>query len=347
MIVVMERYAEKNQITEVIGRLKEFGFDVHVSEGVERTIIGVIGEKKVEIIQQIEAMSGVEKIVPILQPYKLAGREFKSEKSKVPIGNFTIGGDELVVIAGPCAVESREQILESAQLVKQAGAHLLRGGAYKPRTSPYAFQGLEEDGLKLLAEARAKTGLGIVTEVVNPRDVELVAGYVDMLQIGARNMQNFSLLKEAGQTQTPVLLKRGIAATIQEWLMAAEYVISAGNHNVVLCERGIRTFETATRNTLDLNAVPVVRELSHLPIIVDPSHGTGKWQYVIPMAKAGVAAGADGLIIEMHPRPDQAMSDGPQSLRPDKFEQLMREIAPVALAVGRRMAEISAVSESA
>jgi len=339
MIVVMEPGVTDEVIDQVINRLRDFGFDVHLSRGVERTVIGAIGEKTAEKIQQLEAMPGVQKIVPILQPYKLAGKEFKQERTQVNVRGVVFGGAHVPVIAGPCAVESREQLLETARLVKQAGAALLRGGAYKPRTSPYSFQGLAEEGLKILAEAREETGLGVVTEVVNPRDVETVAEYVDMFQIGARNMQNFTLLTEVGRTQKPVLLKRGLSATINEWLMAAEYIISAGNPNVILCERGIRTFETETRNTLDLSAVVAVHELSHLPVIVDPSHGTGKWKYVTDMAKAGVAAGADGLIVEVHPRPEEALSDGPQSLRPEVFAAMMTAVDTVARAVGRYVLE--------
>jgi len=339
MIVVMEPGATDEMIEQVIKRLRDFGFDVHLSKGVERTVIGAIGEKTAEKIQQIEATPGVQRIIPILQPYKLASKEFRQERTQVNVAGVVFGGAHVPVIAGPCAVESREQLLETARLVKAAGAHLLRGGAYKPRTSPYSFQGLAEEGLKLLAEAREETGLGIVTEVVNPRDVETVAEYADMFQIGARNMQNFTLLTEVGRTKKPVLLKRGLSATINEWLMAAEYIISAGNPHVVLCERGIRTFETETRNTLDLSAVVAVHELSHLPVIVDPSHGTGKWKYVTGMAKAGVAAGADGLIVEVHPRPEEALSDGPQSLRPAVFEQMMKAVDQVARAVGRYVLE--------
>jgi len=337
MIVVMRKGASDDDIQRIMERLRELGFAVHLSRGVERTVIGAIGDKKPERVQQIEAMEGVEKVVHILQPYKLAGREFHPEPSVVSVGPVQVGADTLTVIAGPCAVESEEQILTVAEAVKAAGAAMLRGGAFKPRTSPYSFQGLAEEGLKLLALARERTGLPVVTEVMNPQDVELVASYADVLQIGARNMQNFPLLREVGRTNKPVLLKRGLAATIEEWLMAAEYIMSAGNHNVILCERGIRTFETATRNTLDLNAVPVVKHLSHLPIIVDPSHGTGKWPYVIPMARAAVAAGADGLIVEVHPRPEEAVSDGQQSLKPEKFRELMREVSAIAAVLGRQL----------
>jgi 3-deoxy-7-phosphoheptulonate synthase len=335
MIVVMERGASDRQVDEVVKRLKEFGFDIHLSRGVERTIIGAIGEKKSMAVSSLEVMDGVERIVPILQPFKLAGREFKPEKTVVRVGGVEFGGNRVPVIAGPCAVESEEQLLEAARAVKEAGASVLRGGAYKPRTSPYSFQGLEETGLALLAEARRMTGLPVVTEVVNPRDVELVSRYVDMLQVGARNMQNFVLLREVGRAKKPVLLKRGLAATIAEWLMATEYIVSAGNYDVILCERGIRTYETSTRNTLDLSAVAEVQRISHLPVLVDPSHSTGKWRLVGPMSKAAIAAGADGLIIEVHPNPELALSDGPQSLKPEKFAQLMGELAAVAEAVGR------------
>lgn len=337
MIVVMRPGATEDQVQQVIKRLKDFGFDVHLSKGVERTVIGAIGEKTAQKLQQLEATEGVERIVPILQPYKLAGREFKQERSIIEVAGVAFGGETVPIIAGPCSVESEEQIIETAVAVKNAGASMLRGGAFKPRTSPYSFQGHAEEGLRMLAAAREETGLPVVTEVVNPRDVELVEEYADMFQIGARNMQNYTLLTEVGKASKPVLLKRGLAATINEWLMSAEYIISAGNPNVVLCERGIRTYETETRNTLDLSAVPVVHELSHLPVIVDPSHGTGKWQYVAPMAKAGVAAGADGIIVEVHPRPDEALSDGPQSLKPDVFAEMVEACHQVALAVGRRV----------
>jgi 3-deoxy-7-phosphoheptulonate synthase len=276
-------------------------------------------------------------VVPILQPFKLASREFKPTKTVVRVRDVEIGGERLPIVAGPCSVESEDQILETAKVVKEAGASILRGGAFKPRTSPYAFQGLGEEGLRLLAAARDETGLAIVTEVLKPEDVDLVAETADMLQIGARNMQNFALLKRAGEAKKPVLLKRGISSTIQEFLMAAEYILSEGNYDVVLCERGIRTFETATRFTLDLNAVPVIKKLSHLPIIVDPSHGTGHWEYVTAMAKAGIACGADGLMIEVHMRPEIAFSDGIQSLKPIAFQQLMREIAPFVRAADRRL----------
>jgi 3-deoxy-7-phosphoheptulonate synthase len=336
MIIVMEHKASGEMVDAIITRLKQLGFDTHLSVGVERTIIGAIGQKRPEYIEQLGAMSGVEKIVPILQPFKLAGREFHAEPSQVQVGDVTIGDGEIVIMAGPCAVENEAQLIEVAREIKAAGAHILRGGAFKPRTSPYSFQGLEEEGLRILAAARQETGLPVVTEIVNPRDVDLVARYADMLQIGARNMQNFTLLREVGRSQKPVLLKRGLAATVEEWLMAAEYIISSGNDQVVLCERGIRTYETGTRNTLDLSAVPAVKHYSHLPIIVDPSHGTGRWRYVTPMARAAVAAGADGLMVEVHCRPEEALSDGAQSLTPANFQQLMSDIQSVAHAVGRK-----------
>lgn len=346
MIVVMKHGATPEEIQNVAARLRHFGFDIHVSAGVERTVIGAIGDKKPAILENIEALPGVERIVPILQPFKLAGREWKPEPTIVQVGDVRIGSDEFVVMAGPCAVESEAQLIETARAVKAAGARILRGGAYKPRTSPYSFQGLAEEGLRLLALAREETGLPVITEVLSPKDVPLVAEYADILQIGARNMQNFSLLREVAVTKKPVLLKRGLANTVEEWLMAAEYILSGGNHQVILCERGIRTFETATRNTLDLSAVAVAKELSHLPVIVDPSHGTGKRQYVAPLSRAACAVGADGLIIEVHPRPEEALSDGPQSLTPAQFSQLMGELAAVAAAVGRRVAQAAPVGAS-
>ncbi|MGE5552627.1 MAG: 3-deoxy-7-phosphoheptulonate synthase [Betaproteobacteria bacterium] len=339
MIVVMEPRAGEAEVQAVIARLNEMGLGVHLSRGVERTIIGAIGEKKENAIEILEAMDGVEKVVPILAPFKLAGREFKQQPSVVEVGGVRFGAEQaVVIIAGPCAVEGETQLLETAEAVKAAGGAMLRGGAFKPRTSPYAFQGLGENGLKLLAEARRRTGLPVVSEVLDPHEVELVAEYVDMLQIGARNMQNFSLLREVGKANRPVLLKRGISATVEEWLLAAEYVLREGNRSVVLCERGIRTYEPATRNTLDLSAIPLVKHLSHLPVVVDPSHAAGKWRLVPALAKAAVAAGADGLMIEVHPHPDQALSDGPQSLTPENFRRLVEELQPLAQAVGRRLA---------
>ncbi|MFA5881530.1 MAG: 3-deoxy-7-phosphoheptulonate synthase [Eubacteriales bacterium] len=335
MIVVMDNKASKQEVQQVIERLTDLGFQIHLSEGVERTIIGAIGDKAILNDIALEAMNGVEKVVPILQPYKLVSREFKTDDSVVKVGDLEFGGTRIHVMAGPCAVESREQILETAEQVRNAGATVLRGGAFKPRTSPYAFQGLEEEGLKMLAEARERTGLKIVTEVVDPRNVELVCEYADILQIGARNMQNFLLLKEVSSADKPVVLKRGPSATIEEWLMAAEYIMSGGNYNVILCERGIRTFETYLRNTLDLSAVPVAKHLSHLPVIVDPSHATGKWKLIKPMAMAAVAAGADGLMIEVHPNPAQALCDGPQSLTPANFSSLMNDIIKIAAVFDR------------
>ncbi|MGI6081413.1 MAG: 3-deoxy-7-phosphoheptulonate synthase [Limnochordia bacterium] len=337
MVVVMQKTASQEELEAVVNRLRDLGFTTHVSRGVERTIIGAVGEKTTDQLQRLEAMPAVEKIVPILQPFKLAGREFQPETSQVRVGNVVFGGQTVPVIAGPCAVENERQLLETADHVTRAGASMLRGGAFKPRTSPYTFQGLEEEGLRLLAEARRRTGLPVVTEVVNPRDVETVVQYADMLQIGARNMQNYTLLKEVGMSRRPVLVKRGLSATVEEWLMAAEYIMLAGNEDVVLCERGIRTYETQTRNTLDMSAVVAIQELSHLPVVVDPSHGTGRWRYVTPMALAAVAAGADGLMVEVHRRPEEALSDGPQSLRPEVFARLMERLAPVAEAVGRRL----------
>ncbi len=335
MIVVMSQEATEEQIQRVQDKLQEWGFGIHFSKGVERTILGAIGQKKPGVMESIEAMDGVEKVVPITQPFKLASREFQSAPSTVQVGEAVFGGTKLVIIAGPCAVENEKQMLDTAIAVKKAGAAMLRGGAFKPRTSPYAFQGLEEDGLKILKQVSEEVGLPFVTEVVNPMEVELVAQYAPMLQVGARNMQNFTLLKEIGKVKKPVILKRGLAATVDEWLMAAEYVLSEGNYQVVLCERGIRTYETSTRNTLDLSAVPSAKRLSHLPIIVDPSHGTGKRYLVNPMSKAAVAVGSDGLIIEVHPDPENALSDGPQSLNFAGFDNLMNELTPLVQALGR------------
>jgi 3-deoxy-7-phosphoheptulonate synthase len=338
MIIVMKGTATEEDLQRVIHTIEELGYQSHVIRGTQRSVIGAVGDERGKArLQSLEALPGVESVVPILQPFKLASREFKPTKTIVRVRDVEIGGDRLPVVAGPCSVESEDQILETAKAVKEAGASILRGGAFKPRTSPYAFQGLGEEGLRLLAAAREETGLAIVTEVLKPEDVDLVAGTADMIQVGARNMQNFPLLKRVGEAKKPVLLKRGISSTIQEFLMAAEYVLSEGNYDVVLCERGIRTFETATRFTLDLNAVPVIKKLSHLPIIVDPSHGTGHWEYVTPMAKAAVACGADGLMIEVHVRPEIAFSDGIQSLKPTLFRELMREIAPFVQAAGRRL----------
>ncbi len=327
MIIVMKQGAPKEQIEHVFDRIREMGYKVHPIYGVERTVIGAIGDERGKArLQVLESVPGVERVVPILKPFKLVGRELKTERTVIEVNGVKIGGDSFVVIAGPCAVESREQTLETAQAVKRAGADMLRGGAFKPRTSPYSFQGLEEEGLKILAEAREKTGLPIVTEVTTVQNILLVAKYADVVQVGARNMQNFALLRQLGHLDKPVLLKRGMMATIKELLMSAEYIMSEGNPQVILCERGIRTFEEYTRNTLDLSAVPLLKELSHLPVIVDPSHATGVRSLVSPMSKAAVAAGADGLMIEVHPNPEEAYSDGPQSLLPDQFETLMKEL---------------------
>ncbi|MBU1026686.1 MAG: 3-deoxy-7-phosphoheptulonate synthase [Candidatus Margulisbacteria bacterium] len=339
MIIIMKPDSTDEQINHVVDKLKQHGFGIHLSKGVERTVIGAIGDKSAIELQTIQMLPGVSEIVPIRKPYKLVSREFKKQDTVVKIGkNLLVGGNQkIVVIAGPCSVEGKAEMLEVAKEVSKAGAQALRGGAFKPRTSPYSFQGLGEEGLKYLAAARKATGLPVVTEVMDTRDVALVAKYADVLQIGARNMANFNLLKEVGKVKKPVLLKRGPGSTIQEWLMSAEYIISEGNKNIILCERGIRTFETATRNTLDLNAVPVIKKLTHLPIIVDPSHGTGEWDFVPAMAKAAIAAGADGLMLEVHPRPEEAMSDGAQSLKPDTFAALMKELKKVAQAIGRGM----------
>lgn len=337
MIVVMKPGATQQEIENVEKRLRELGFKTHPIYGEVKTVIGAIGDKRLVKEHNLSHLPGVEGIVPIMKPYKLVGRELKKQDTVVEVGDVKIGGKKLVVMAGPCAVESEEQIYEIARRVKEAGAAVLRGGAYKPRTSPYSFQGMEEEGLKLLHQAARMTGLKVVTEVMDTRDVELVSRYADILQIGARNMQNFRLLKECGLSGKPVLLKRGLSATIEEWLMAAEYIADAGNQNIILCERGIRTFETATRNTMDINAIPVVKELSHLPVIADPSHGTGNWKWVDAVARAFVAAGADGLMIEVHPDPANAVSDGAQSLQPEKFARLMEELKPIARAVGREL----------
>jgi 3-deoxy-7-phosphoheptulonate synthase len=338
MIIVLKSGATDAELEAVCRRIVELGYQPHTIRGEFKTVIGAVGEERGKAdLRSLEAMEAVEKVVPIQQPFKLASKEIKPELSEVRVNGVPIGGARVVVMAGPCSVESESQMLEVAEAVKAAGASILRGGAYKPRTSPYAFQGLKEQGLKYLAEARKRTGLPVVTEVLETESVELVAEYADILQIGARNIQNFTLLRRVGETGKPVLLKRGMATSIQEWLLSAEYILSSGNPNVILCERGIRTFETATRFTLDLNAVPVIKKLSHLPVIVDPSHGTGHWDLVAPMAKGAVACGADGLIIEVHPRPEEALSDGPQSLKPAKFAQLMQELRRVALAVGRTL----------
>ncbi len=338
MIIVMRIDATPEQQDAVIKQIEKLGYKPHISIGTARTVIGAVGDERGKSrLQAIESMEGVENVVPILNPFKLAGREFKPEDTIVNVGKekIPVGGKKLAIIAGPCSVEGEEQIVSIAKAVKKAGANMLRGGAFKPRTSPYDFQGLEEDGLKMLARAREETGLPIVTEILNIIDVDLIEKYADVFQVGARNTQNFALLKALGGVKKPVLLKRGMATTIKELLMSAEYIIAHGNPNVMLCERGIRTFETITRNTLDLNAVPAIKRLSHLPVIIDPSHGTGNWHFVTPMSYASVAAGADGLLVEVHNDPPSAWSDGAQSLKPDKFEKLMAGLKPIAEAVGK------------
>jgi 3-deoxy-7-phosphoheptulonate synthase len=339
MIIVMKAGAAKKDRDVVLKSIRELGYKPHIIHGETRDVIGAIGgDHGKTALQRLETLHGVEQVLPILQPYKLASKEVKKEASLIRISdNVVIGGEQVVVMAGPCSVESEAQIIESALAVKKAGAHVLRGGAFKPRTSPYSFQGLEEEGLKLLAKARDLTGLPIVTEVIEPETAELVAEYADILQIGARNSQNFALLKKVGQLHRPVLLKRGMSMTIQEFLMSAEYIMSEGNQNVILCERGIRTFETATRNTLDLSAIPVLKGKTHLPVIIDPSHGTGNHHYVAPMCYASLAAGADGLIVEVHPDPEHASSDGAQSLRPEKFEEMMAKLRLFAEVDGRKL----------
>lgn len=337
MILTLKQNATKAQIDAITKKIRALGFTPHMTHGKEVTVIGVIGENAIRTRDVFESMDAVEVVAPISKPYKLCSREFKKENTVVDLGyGIKIGATEpVVVMAGPCSVDLKDRLMTTAEAVKNAGARVLRGGAFKPRTSPYAFQGLGEKALKYLAEARKKTGLPVITELMNLKDLAVVEKYADVIQIGARNTQNFDLLKEVGKSKKPVLLKRGLATTIQEWLMSAEYIMSNGNYNVILCERGIRTFETATRFTLDLNAVPVLRHLSHLPIVIDPSHGVGVREYIPALAKAAVACGADGLIIEVHPKPEEALSDGPQSLMLDQFAKLMTELRAVASAVGR------------
>jgi len=328
MIVAMRAGASEEQINHICDRIRAYGYTPHIIKGAERTVIAAVGHgDKKEHIEQLKSADGVEDAFPILQPFKLVSREVQ-KKSSVKAGNVTLGDGGFVVMAGPCSVETRDQLMQTAEAVAKAGAQILRGGAFKPRTSPYDFQGLEEEGLKLLAEARDRTGLKVITEVINTEDVDLVREYADILQVGARNMQNFALLKKLGSAGKPVMLKRGLSATIKEFLLSAEYIAAHGNPDIILCERGIRTFETATRNTLDLAAVPLLNELTHLPVVVDPSHGTGKRSLIKPLAKATVAVGADGLMTEVHPCPEEAWSDGPQSLRPEEFALMMKEIEP-------------------
>jgi len=338
MMIVMRANATQREIKVVVDRVKNYGADAHLSEGEERTIIGVVGDVRSIPRDEFLQMPSVDRIIPISRPYKIASREFHPWNSEVPLDGIKFGGPEVVIIAGPCSVESRDQLLETAHAVREAGAHALRGGAYKPRTSPYSFQGMGEPGLEILAEARQETGLAIVTEVMSSSQIEVVTKYADMLQVGARNMQNYNLLHAVGESQHPTLLKRGLSATIEELLMSAEYILSHGNRQVVLCERGIRTYETATRNTTDINAVPVLKSQTHLPVILDPSHSTGHWEYVEAIARAGIAAGADGLIVEVHPDPTMALSDGGQSLKPERFAELVKQIAAIAAAVGRSLA---------
>jgi 3-deoxy-7-phosphoheptulonate synthase len=336
MIVIMQVGASTKQISAVIARIKEMGLEAHLSEGQERTVIGLVGDDRVVADgDALSIMEGVERTMRVSAPYKIASREFHPADTMVPLNGMEVGSKQLVLIAGPCSVESRQQLLETAHAVKEAGATALRGGAFKPRTSPYSFQGMGEEGLELLVEAREATGLPIVTEVMEPGLVPLVCKYADVLQIGARNMQNYALLNAVGESQHTVLLKRGMMSTMEELLMSAEYILSHGNHRIMLCERGIRTFETYTRNTFDINAIPVLKAKTHLPVIADPSHAVGRWEYVPAIAKAAVAAGADGLIMEVHCNPEQALSDGAQSLRPEKFAKLVKELRLIADAVGR------------
>jgi 3-deoxy-7-phosphoheptulonate synthase len=340
MMIIMKAGASQQEINLVVEKVEANGLASHVSIGAERTVIGAIGDGRPVAKEQFVHLTGVERVVPISRPYKLASREFQTDNSIFPLDGVQIGGDEIVVIAGPCAVESRSQLLEIAHAVREAGAHALRGGVYKPRTSPYAFQGMGEAGLELMVEAREQTGMPIVTEVMREEQLPLLTRHADVLQIGARNMQNFGLLHAVGESQKTVLLKRGMMATVEELLMAAEYILSHGNRRIILCERGIRTFETSTRNTTDINAIPVLKQLTHLPVIIDPSHSTGKWDLVTAIARAGVAAGADGIIVEVHPRPEEAVSDGGQSLKPERFAELVRQVKAIALAVGRSVAPV-------
>ena len=335
MVIVMQAGATDKQVEAAVNHVKALGYRASTIRGEETTIIGVIGDDRPIDPAQFELLDGVEKTVPILKPFKLASRTMHPPDTLVPLNGMKVGGPQLAIIAGPCAVESRDQLLETARAVKAAGATALRGGAFKPRSSPYSFQGMGEAGLELLAEARALTGLPIVTEAMAPEQVPLVGKYADVIQIGARNMQNFSLLTAVGEFGKTVLLKRGMMSTMEEWLMSAEYILATGNRNVILCERGIRTFEKYTRNTTDINAIPVLKQMTHLPVILDPSHSTGKWEYVAAVARAGVAAGADGLIVEVHPRPEEAVSDGMQSLKPEKFAQMVLQCRQIAAVMGR------------
>ena len=340
MMIIMKANATPEQVERVIEQVKAAGLNAHLSQGVEATIIGAIGETHNIPTDIFELLDGVDIVKRITQPFKLASRQFHPENSIFPLDGFTVGGEEIAIIAGPCAVESRSQIIETAQAVKEAGASALRGGVFKPRTSPYSFQGLGEEGLEYLAEARQQTGLPIVAEIMSQTQLDLMVKHVDVLQVGARNMQNFNLLRAIGETQTPALLKRGLSATIEELLMSAEYILAGGNKQVMLCERGIRTFETTTRNTTDINAIPVLKNLTHLPVILDPSHATGFADYVAAIARAAIAAGADGLIVEVHPDPPHAVSDGRQSLRPEKFAEMVKQVGQIAQIMGRRLASV-------
>jgi 3-deoxy-7-phosphoheptulonate synthase len=346
MMIIMRADATQFEIASIVERVELNGLQAHVSTGTERTVIGAVGDGRPVYRDQFLHLPGVDRVLPISRPYKLASREFRPERSKFPLDGVQVGGDEVVIIAGPCSVENRTQLLETAHAVREAGAHALRGGAFKPRTSPYSFQGLGETGLEYLAEAREQTGMPIVSEVMSTSQIDLMKRYVDVMQIGARNMQNFALLHAVGESQHSVLLKRGLMATVEELLMAAEYILSHGNRRVVLCERGIRTFETSTRNTTDINAIPVLKALTHLPVVLDPSHSTGHWEYVTAVARAGIAAGADGLIVEVHVNPSEALSDGGQSLKPERFAELVRQTRAIAEAVGRSVAPVPAVIDS-
>jgi 3-deoxy-7-phosphoheptulonate synthase len=345
MIITMQPGASEEQVQNVITAIEDQGLSTHVIVGVEQTVIGAVGESHAVNKEVFEVFPGVASVVRISQPYKLASRQFHPQDSVFPLDGFAVGGEEIALIAGPCSVESRSQLLETAQAVREAGANALRGGVFKPRTSPYVFQGLGEEGLEYLAEARELTGMPVVAEVMSIAQIEVMVKYVDVLQVGARNMQNFSLLRAVGETRTPVLLKRGMSATIEELLMAAEYILAGGNQRVMLCERGIRTFETATRNTTDINAIPVLKALTHLPVLLDPSHSTGQAAYVASIAKAAVAAGADGLIVEVHSDPAHALSDGAQSLTPEQFAMLVKQVDAVTQAVGRKLAPVQKMAQ--
>jgi 3-deoxy-7-phosphoheptulonate synthase len=347
MMIIMHTDATEKQITTVVERVEDNGLRAHLSKGEERTVIGVVGDGRAIFKDQFLHLPGVDRVIPISRPYKLASREFIPENSLFPLDGVKVGDNGVVLIAGPCSVEDRTQLLETAYAVREAGAHALRGGAFKPRTSPYSFQGLGEVGLELLAEAREATGMPVVTEIMAPEQIPLLTRYADVLQVGARNMQNYALLNAVGESQHPVLLKRSMMASIEDLLMAAEYILSHGNRRVMLCERGIRSFETATRNTTDINAVPVLKSLTHLPVLLDPSHSTGHWEYVSAIARAGIAAGADGLLVEVHNNPSEAKSDGPQSLRPERFAEMVGQVSAIAEAVGRSLAPVPVSEQTA